>query len=437
MKNKKLWYLTKQSLNRKIKSKWFIVVNVLLAILIIGLINIDTIISAFGGKFNETTEILVIDNTNATYDILVKNLEDSKNMLEDISNFEIKKYDKSIDEAKKEVKKDNKVLVVLDNSDTNYMSAKIISNDSIDTMLYQTLANSITSTKEVYALSLSNIDANELARVTTPIEIEREFLNEESADTTENMQMIMSTVLPILILPFFMLSLFLVQMIGAEVNDEKTTRGMEIIISNVSPKTHFFSKVIAGNLFVFIQAFLLLLSGGIGMIIRNKIGTSSLVNTNLIDVKGFIDILTASGMIDKIWIILIFTVILLILTFLAYSLVAGVLASMTTNTEDYQQVQTPIIIISLAGYYLAMMAALFNGSLFIRIMSYVPFISSLLSPALFLMGQITIIDVLISIGLMVVTVILLIKYGLRIYKVGILNYSSNGIWKKIFGAIKK
>ena len=212
---------------------------------------------------------------------------------------------------------------------------------------------------------------------------------------------------------------------------------MEIIISNVSPKTHFFSKVIAGNLFVFIQAFLLLLSGGIGMIIRNKIGTSSLVNTNLIDVKGFIDILTASGMIDKIWIIIIFTVILLILTFLAYSLVAGVLASMTTNTEDYQQVQTPIIIISLAGYYLAMMAALFNGSLFIRIMSYVPFISSLLSPALFLMGQITIIDVLISIGLMVVTVILLIKYGLRIYKVGILNYSSNGIWKKIFGAIKK
>ena len=437
MKNKKLWYLTKQSLNRKIKSKWFIVVNVLLAILIIGLINIDTIISAFGGKFNETTEILVIDNTNANYDILAKNLEDSKNMLEDISNFEIKKYDKSIDEAKKEVKKDNKVLVVLDNSDTNYMSAKVISNDSIDTMLYQTLANSITSTKEVYALSLSNIDANELARVTTPIEIEREFLNEESADTTENMQMIMSTVLPILILPFFMLSLFLVQMIGAEVNDEKTTRGMEIIISNVSPKTHFFSKVIAGNLFVFIQAFLLLLSGGIGMIIKNKIGTSSLVNTNLIDVKGFIDILTASGMIDKIWIILIFTVILLILTFLAYSLVAGVLASMTTNTEDYQQVQTPIIIISLAGYYLAMMAALFNGSLFIRIMSYIPFISSLLSPALFLMGQITIIDVLISIGLMVVTVILLIKYGLRIYKVGILNYSSNGIWKKIFGAIKK
>ena len=53
----------------------------------------------------------------------------------------------------------------------------------------------------------------------------------------------MTSVFPSLILPFFMLTIFLVQMIGAEVNDEKTTRGMEIIISNVSPKTHFLQKL--------------------------------------------------------------------------------------------------------------------------------------------------------------------------------------------------
>ena len=73
-------------------------------------------------------------------------------------------------------------------------------------------------------------------------------LDENKNDLEENMNIIMSSVFPILILPFFMLSLFLVQMIGAEVNDEKTTRGMEIIISNVSPKTHFFSKIIASIL---------------------------------------------------------------------------------------------------------------------------------------------------------------------------------------------
>ena len=109
---------------------------------------------------------------------------------------------------------------------------------------------------------------------------------------------------------------------------------------------------------------------------------------------------------------------------------------MTTNQEDYQQLQTPIILISLVGYYISMVASVFEGSVFIRVISYIPFISSVLSPVLLFLNQISIYDVLISIGLMVVTVWLLIKYGLRIYKVGILNYSSTGLWKKMFKAVK-
>ena len=52
------------------------------------------------------------------------------------------------------------------------------------------------------------------------------------------------------------------------------------------------------------------------------------------------------------------------------------------------------------------------------------------------MGQIGIVEIMISILLMIVTIYILIKYGLRIYKVGILNYSSTGMWKKIFKSIK-
>ena len=46
--NKKLKYLTKVSLNKKIKSKWFLVANIIFAILIIGLLNIDSVIKFFG-----------------------------------------------------------------------------------------------------------------------------------------------------------------------------------------------------------------------------------------------------------------------------------------------------------------------------------------------------------------------------------------------------
>ena len=126
----------------------------------------------------------------------------------------------------------------------------------------------------------------------------------------------------------------------------------------------------------------------------------------------------------------------MILTFIAYSLVAGILASMTTNTEDFQQVQTPIVLVSLVGYYLSMMAGIFKGAAFIKVLSFVPFISAILAPSLLVLGQISILDVIIGIIILIFTNFILVKYGLRIYKVGILNYSSKDLWKKMFKAIK-
>jgi len=229
----------------------------------------------------------------------------------------------------------------------------------------------------------------------------------------------------------------LVQMIGAEVNDEKSTRGMEIIISNVSPGTHFASKVIAGNLFVIGQALLLVVYALIGILIRNLIGGDNITNGVIGQVLGSVKEVFNMGLSDQLVYVIPVTILLMILTFVAYSLLAGILASMTTNTEDFQQLQTPIIIISLIGYYFAMMAGVFKGSLFIRILSYVPLISSILAPSLLVLGQIGIVDIIISFVLVILFNFLLIKYGLRIYKVGILNYSSRNLWKKMFKALKK
>ena len=94
------------------------------------------------------------------------------------------------------------------------------------------------------------------------------------------------------------------------------------------------------------------------------------------------------------------------------------------------------MIICFISYYLAVMSSMFNGSIFIRLLSYVPLISCLLSPALLAIGQITIIDVLISITTLGLLIFVLVKYGLKIYKIGILNYSTDKMWSKIFKAAK-
>lgn len=431
----KFWFLTQSSFLKKIKSKWFLIVNILLLVVIVGIVNVDSIIKAFGGDFNDTNEIVVLDKTNMSYDLFEKNLKSYNETLDMKYTFDISKTIKTEEEIKKEIKDTDKVLIVLENSDTSYLKASIISDSYIDTMYYQLLYQALSTTKTEVAFSLTDTNKDELLKLTSNISVDRILLSDDKNTEEENMEMIMGTVFPTVILPFFILVVFLVQMIGAEINEEKQTRSMEVIISNVSPKAHFFSKVVASNGFVLLQGLLLILYGILALVIRNYTGISSAssITSQISDVWNS---LVASGFVDKLTYIIPLTLILMVLSFLTYSLVAGILASMTVSMEDYQQIQAPIMMICLAGYYLAIMAGMFQGSTLIRILSYVPFLSCLLSPALLVIGQIGIFDVVISIIILCIFNYILIRYGLKIYKIGILNYSTDKMWSKLLKAVR-
>ena len=440
MKNK-LKFLVGVSLKRKIKTKWFAVANILIALVIVGLVNIDHIINFFGGDFDEKTKIYVIDNTNTSFEIFKNSANTSFSLTDDNENkYEIIKYDQSKEEIIETIKNDdnekNAIALVFDFDDQNIVSVEMISNNFVDTLDMSTINSAANAVKVYLAMDKFEISEEEMTIINTGVAIQRTILDESKDSADENMDMIMSTVFPVFILPFFILVIFLVQMIGAEINDEKTTRGMEIIISNVSPSVHFFSKCIAGNLFILIQGGLLILYAFLGFVSRSLFSDT----TGLSDLTGQLTDILGSlftpSFIESLKYIIPLVLVLMILTFIGYSLVAGILASVTTNTEDFQQVQTPIILIVLLGYYLAMMAGAFKGSVIINILGYVPFISAILSPSLLVMGEFSVLDVLISIGLMGLTIFILIKYGLKIYKVGILNYSSTGLWKKMFKALK-
>ena len=436
----KLKYLTKISLDKKIKTKWFLIANIILLVIIAGIINIDSIIKFFGGDFDKKTEIVVIDNASC-YDEFVKTFDSTRDYLDTLKDAEITKYDKDKESLYEDIKKKDKILLVINEDSTNFIDVEMITKSNIDNTTYQVITTILNSIKKDKALSYYGVSNEILDHISSYVDVKRTKLDDEE-NVDEMMELVMSTIFPIVILPFFTLTMFLVQMIGAEINEEKTTRGMEIIISNVSPKTHFLSKIISGNVFVLLQGLLLVVYLLIGIFIR-YISTGVLINGGNIlsgGVGSYVNKITSSleltGVLDKLQIIIPITLILMVVTFIAYSLVAGILASMTTNMEDYQQVQTPIMIISFISYYLSVAAAMFKGSLFIKVLSYIPFFSALLAPSLLVLGQITIVEAIISILLTVGLIFILVKYGLRIYKVGILNYSGSHLWKKMFKAFK-
>lgn len=431
----KFWYLTRFGLSKKIKSKSFIISNIVLLVLIVCIINIDGIISFFGGDFDEKVKIYLVDNTHVSASSFTNNFNQVNSSVytdEEANNNSELVLENNIKED--DIKGTRDIIVELNNDGLNLLSARIISDNYIDTITYQIINQSISSTKYELALKNSNIDVEELNKISSPPVIERVILDEGKNSEEENTNIIMSVVFPTLILPFFMLIILLVQSIGTEINEEKSTRSMEIIISNVSAKTHLFAKILSGNLFIIFQTILIFLYGTLGFLLRSF--TPNVTGGMSDTIKDVLSSLQSSGIMGKLVVIIPITLVLMLLSFLAYSLLAGILASMTVNIEDYQHVQLPIILICLISYYLSFMASMFDGSTFIKVLSYFPLISCLLSPALLMIGQVTIIDVFVSIGIMILFIYVIIKYGLRIYKIGILNYSTDNMWKKIFKAVK-
>ena len=213
----KLNYLVGVSLKRKIKTKWFLIANIVLAIILVGIINIDSIITMFGGDFNEKTNVYVIDNTNKTYDIFISQFNNTNSLLtksDEESEYNIIKEERSLDELKNLINNDEKekdsIIIVFNDSETNYLDVSLITKEYIDLIDMQSLTTALNNTKTTIAIYNSNISEEELTAIYSPVNIERIYLDNDKTAQDENAKMIMTTVFPILILPFFMLIIYIV-----------------------------------------------------------------------------------------------------------------------------------------------------------------------------------------------------------------------------------
>lgn len=439
MKNK-LKFLIKHSLSKKIGTKWFKVINVLLCILIISMANIDRLITVFGGDFNKDTNVYIKGNVDV-YKYIEPVFKETVKVVDDLKNYKIQKTDKSIKELEKEIDDTKDIIIEINESEINYISSTIITYDAIDTISYQLISNILNSAKESLAIERIGLSEAEIIALKSNVDITKKTTNPNLEENAKAKDIISSGLIILFIVPFFIFITLLVQMLGAEINDEKSTKSMEIIISNVPPKYHFVAKITASTLFVIIQGALLLSYSILAIIVRNLIGVlfgSGIVSGDVSKyIKDIINLLKDSGIIELALKGLPIIIILFILNILAYAIIAGVLASMTTNIEDYQQLQSPIMIVMMMGYFIAIMASTFEGSIFIQITSYIPLLSALVAPVIYLLGQTTLLQLIISTLICLVAVILLFIYGLRIYKVGILNYSSSDLWKKVFKSLKE
>ena len=211
----------------------------------------------------------------------------------------------------------------------------------------------------------------------------------------------------VLVFVVYFLILFYGQMIAVSVTTEKSNRAIEILVTSVNSNSLIFGKVLAGALAGIIQAVLILGSGFVSyMAVGDAWG-------------GILDMLF-----DIPSKVLISFAVFGILSYLLYAFIFGMLGALVSKTEDISKSSTPVTLIYVASFLVAMVGLNVSDSMLIKVASSIPFTSG---NAMFIrisMGSVTVWEVLLSLILLAGACVLTGILSAKIFRFGTLNYGN-------------
>ncbi|MFD2673646.1 ABC transporter permease [Marinicrinis sediminis] len=211
------------------------------------------------------------------------------------------------------------------------------------------------------------------------------------------------------------------QLIATEITAEKSSRVMEILITSVSPLKQMFGKIIGMFLIALAQIGFL----GVTVALNLSLPYNQEILKNL-----EIDL---SQIPASLWV---YAVVFYLMGFFLYATLFAAIGSIVSRTEDLGQAVMPITFLSLAGFYLVIFGLNSPDSSYIVFTSFIPFFSpfvmfmriGVVDPALW--------EVLLSIGILAVTIYLCGWLSAKIYRTGVLMYGKKPSWKEIRKAMK-
>ncbi len=323
-----------------------------------------------------------------------------------------------------------------------------------------TMSRYIDDALEDYRIRSYNIDGLEeivnSVKADVPI---RTFVLDEKGDekvSESGVNSILSMVLGIFI--FLFITMF-GSMVMTAVVEEKTSKVVEVLISSVKATELMFGKIIGVALVALTQFFLwivlsiVLLSAGMGIIapkMMDTVDAQSIVaglpeGTNQFDAMTAVlsqsdselgDVVgTLAGL--NIGQLVLYFIVFFVLGYLLYaSLFAAIGSAAVDNENDTSQLQMPVTIPLMIAYFIALYAYNAPDSAVALWGSMIPFTSPIVMLARIPFG-VPGWQILLSIGLLVVTTIACAYLSAKIYKVGVLMYGKKTTFKDLWKWLKQ
>ncbi len=453
----------------KVKKKSFLIITFLVPILFVALCILPTLIMM--GTKESAKDIAVVDKSG----IVLPYLEDTETIhYMDFSML-------SVDSVKTYIESFgvDAVLGISELDEVNKtVSAETFSKKPLGVDMTENINRRINDAVEAYRIDSYGIENLEsiMADVKSHVRLTSYTLDKEGKESVSESGVYMAISM-ILGMALYMFIALFCGMVMSSVIEEKSSRVVEVLISSVKSTELMFGKII-GVALVALTQFLLwivlavVLLGVFGAIFKDKLDLKALMSdpmtatvvessgmgtmTSTIDLESLTGAAQASadtaavaakapgemgvifGTIRNLPIgqILIGFILYFILGYLLYASIFAAIGSAVENEGDSQQLQLPVTIPLLLGFFIALYAYKAPDSALVFWGSMIPFTSPIVMLARIPFG-VPVWELVVSLAVLFLTFVLFAYLSAKVYKVGILMFGKKSSWKDLWKWLKQ
>lgn len=390
LKMRDIFTVTKFTATDMVKRKSFIISTIIILAMIVVGFNIPKIIKSF----NKGTEKIIIVDKDNVFENKITPVE---------KNTEIILENQSVEEIKEKIKnKEIEYGIIIDKKD-NTINLTYVLENKMSSGPSEEFISSLTTLYKDIEIEKLNISDEQKAKLTPTFDYNLEVVDENIKGNPLVMMMI-SIVL-------FYAVYFCAFQVSNSITTEKTSKIIETLVTSTSPRNIILGKTLGVGLIGLCQL--------AAIIITAFISAKTFMDPQLLEMA--LDTKTLTPMLG------IITLIYFLLGYLTFALMYALTGSTVSKPEDIQSANQPVVFITIIGFYLAYFSMINPSSNLNQLAALLPISSPFCMPLRIMMGASSVNEVLLSIGILIITIMLIAKIAIKIYSNAILNYGKSSI----------
>lgn len=379
------------------KSKGFIVLNVVLCVLVVLAINLSSIISLFKstGIIHSNDYVIEVWDPQGNF---FKALNEDKDS--DLVK-EVRNATQTVEYNYENI--DPKVIGINIESDSSGIikSAEIISKDTISDSVTEYITNNLNKVRNKAIEDKYHISEADSKLYKDDVELKETILS--NAKNQNKVTGIVSTIMGYII---FMLVMTITTTVASSIANEKTSKSAEYILSTIPSKDYLNGKVLAANLKTVLTIVLIVFYVLMGLVLNSLVVPLNTGNTGAVSSE-----INTLGSIKIEFNVFAYLAIIIFMIFITNTIISYIQAGLASRIKSISELDSAIMlptVILVVAYFISNMLPNTNNVL-TNILSCIPILSMYVLPTAYMLNKVSLIGITVSFAILLITLVIVYK----------------------------